>query len=130
MQPIRRRAFLTGTTAAAGLALLSAPAEADPLLRFTLPRPTGPFPVGVRRRHLVNHDRPDPWHPSAPRELMISIWYPARDDPRHRRAPYLDPLVAEAYTRDGVLGIPANRVDWTSPTTTARVDARRSAGIR
>jgi hypothetical protein len=115
-----RRSFLT-LTAAAGL-LLATPAAAATRAHFTLPRPSGPHPVGVRQRHLVQHGRADPWRPDVVRELMISIWYPAhhRDRPR---APYLDPLVARKYTTDGFLGVPSNEVDWTTPTVTARRNA-------
>lgn len=113
-----RRSFLT-LTAAAGL-LLATPAAAATRAHFTLPRPSGPHPVGVRQRHLVQHGRADPWRPDVVRELMISIWYPAhhRDRPR---APYLDPLVARKYTTDGFLGL--NEIDWTTPTVTARRNA-------
>lgn len=123
---MRRRDFLTATAAtvaATGLGLAT-PAGAEPnLIRFRLPAPTGRLAIGVTRLHLVQRGRPDPWHPSADRELMVSIWYPARDDARFARAPYLDPLVAAAYTRDGVLGLPAGRIDWAAPKTTARLDA-------
>jgi dienelactone hydrolase len=116
-----RRSFLT-LTAAAGLLLATPVAAAATRARFTLPRPTGPYPVGVRQRHLVQHGRPDPWRPEIDRELMISVWYPARDCD-HPRAPYLDPLVARKYTSDGVLGLPPNEIDWTTPTVTARRNA-------
>jgi dienelactone hydrolase len=115
-----RRGFLT-LAAATGL-LVATPAAAATLVRFTLPRPSGPYPVGVRRRHLVQHGRADPWRPGVVRELMISIWYPAHHSARPR-ATYLDPLVARKYTAEGFLGIPPNVVDWTTPTVTARRNA-------
>ena len=105
-----------------GLLLATPLAVAATRAGFTLPRPSGPHPVGVRQRHLVQRGRPDPWLPDTDRELMISIWYPARECDRPR-APYLDPLVARKYTTDGVLGLPANEIDWTTPTVTARQDA-------
>ncbi|MFL6124321.1 alpha/beta hydrolase family protein [Actinophytocola sp.] len=116
-----RRGFLT-LTAATGLLLATPRAVADTRATFTLPRPSGPHPVGVRQRHLVQRGRPDPWVPEIDRELMISIWYPAHECTRSR-APYLDPLVAQKYTTDGVLGLAPNEVDWTSPTVTARLEA-------
>ena len=117
-----RRNFLT-LTAATGLLLAAPRAAATTRATFTLPRPTGPHPVGVRQRHLVQHGRPDPWHPETDRELMISIWYPAHDRD-NAGAPYLDPLVARKYTTDGVLGLPPNEIDWTAPTVTARPNAQ------
>ena len=45
--------------------------------QFVLPAPTGPYPVGWEALHVVDPDRPDPWAPPAPRELMVSVWYPA-----------------------------------------------------
>ena len=120
---MRRRAFLAGTAAAAGLALAPTVAAATPRLRFTLPAPTGRLGVGMRRMHLVQHDRPDPWHPAHDRELMISIWYPAHDDPRCAKVSYLDPLVARHYTANGVIGLPPERIDWAGARTTARLGA-------
>ena len=42
-----------------------------------LPAPTGPFPVGSSTLPLVDHSRQDPWAPGNPRELMLSLFYPA-----------------------------------------------------
>lgn len=49
---------------------------------FQLPKPTGPFEVGMNSRHLIDESRYDS-HQNA-RELMIQIWYPAelKDDSR------------------------------------------------
>jgi predicted dienelactone hydrolase len=75
---------------AAAMALV-APAGAVPATAggagFTLPAPTGPHPVGWDELHLVDEDRPDPWVPPAPRELMVSVWYPAAAA-RGARVPY------------------------------------------
>lgn len=47
--------------------------------RLALPRPTGPYAVGRKTLHLVDHSRQDPWVPEAgARELMVSVYYPAR----------------------------------------------------
>ncbi|MFC5217682.1 alpha/beta hydrolase family protein [Streptomyces coerulescens] len=55
-----------------------------------LPRPTGPHAVGRRTLHLVDRDRPDPWVPSAgPRQLMVSMYYPARPGTGGPTAPYM-----------------------------------------
>ena len=58
--------------------------------RPVLPGPTGPFPVGTVPLHLVDRSRPDPVAgPGRHRELMVSVWYPARDVARFPRAPWL-----------------------------------------
>ncbi|WP_433243681.1 alpha/beta hydrolase family protein [Streptosporangium sp. CA-135522] len=65
----------TASTAAAGPVVLS--------------RPTGPHPVGMTSLHLVDDSRPDPWvAEEKSRELMVSLWYPARAS-HGRRAPYM-----------------------------------------
>ncbi|MEV0576139.1 alpha/beta hydrolase [Streptomyces sp. NPDC050392] len=44
-----------------------------------LPVPTGPYAVGRHTLHLVDRHRTDPWVPAAGnRELMVSVFYPAR----------------------------------------------------
>ena len=54
-------------------------APAPAVLRPTLPPPTGNPHIGVVPLHLVDRSRPDPWVSSQPvRELMVSVWYPAR----------------------------------------------------
>ncbi|MDI9836174.1 MULTISPECIES: alpha/beta hydrolase family protein [unclassified Streptomyces] len=55
-----------------------------------LPRPTGPYGVGRDTLHLVDTGRPDPWVPSAgPRQLMVSLSYPARRGTGGPTAPYM-----------------------------------------
>jgi predicted dienelactone hydrolase len=77
------RHFLAGLVMAA---VLVAPAQAEPDV-LVLPAPTGPHPVGVRQLHLVDTARLDPWVPTGPRELMVSVWYPAAAA-RGARVPY------------------------------------------
>ncbi|MFI5783720.1 alpha/beta hydrolase family protein [Nocardia sp. NPDC051570] len=52
-----------------------------------LPAPTGPFAVGRNVVHLVDTARKDPWIPAQPRELMVSMYYPAQQG-GGQRAPY------------------------------------------
>jgi dienelactone hydrolase len=66
-------AVVTGIAVAMGLV---GPAAADED-RLVLPAPTGRHAVGWGELHLVDHDRTDPWVPTGPRELMVSVWYPA-----------------------------------------------------
>jgi predicted dienelactone hydrolase len=56
---------------------------------FSLPKPTGPYPVGTRIIYLkdssrIEHEGP---HPGTPRELIVQIWYPAAPSKNHL-APY------------------------------------------
>jgi hypothetical protein len=58
--------------------------------RAQLPRPTGPHSVGRGTLHLVDTERPDPWVPSAgARQLMVSMYYPARPGAGGPTAPYM-----------------------------------------
>jgi len=67
----------------------AAPATPGPA-RLRLPAPTGPHPVGTVALHLIDHARPDPVAgPGHYRELMASVWYPARDAGRHPRARWM-----------------------------------------
>lgn len=88
---------LSGTaTADTRASTESKPTLTKPTLR--LPDPGGPFPVGTKDLHLVDHDRPDPWAPTPrPRELMAQVWYPAV--PLGAHAEYGDSAAAEAYAK-------------------------------
>ncbi|MFD3522443.1 alpha/beta hydrolase family protein [Streptomyces sp. NPDC058653] len=90
-----------------------------------IPRPTGPFAVGRDIRHLVDDERRDPWVPTAgARELMVSMYYPARRDGSGTRAPYLTAAEAQALLKsqqlEGVVDV--ERVTGTR--TNARTGAR------
>ncbi|NUT10612.1 MAG: alpha/beta hydrolase, partial [Nonomuraea sp.] len=68
---------LTVSTAMAASPATAASSTDD--ARIAIPRPTGPYEVGRDTLHLVDADRRDPWAPSArARELMVSMYYPAR----------------------------------------------------
>jgi dienelactone hydrolase len=99
-------------TSLAGAALLVAAPVAAAQVTFTLPQPSG---VGTTSIHLVDQGRADPWKPDRKRELMISVWYPARDTNRHPRAPWATPglgPVIDAFMSDPVVGIPSGAVNW------------------
>ncbi|MFF9010627.1 hypothetical protein ACF087_33145 [Streptomyces goshikiensis] len=75
------------TAVAAGLAraapgTLAPPAAAGPApagqaARLELPRPTGALALSRDTLHLVDRDRKDPWVPTADREWLLSLYYPA-----------------------------------------------------
>lgn len=62
-----------GTSVAA-----DAPTAAESRTAVELPRPTGRFSVGQETLHLVDDSRTDPWAQSGPRELMVTMRYPAQ----------------------------------------------------
>jgi dienelactone hydrolase len=103
----------------------ASPAAASPGAPVRLPAPSGRPEIGTMSVHLVDRSRTDPWAPSAAyRELMISLWYPARPSGR-QFARYMQPGAAEVF--DAVAapgkGIPPGRIDWRAVRTHARAGA-------
>jgi predicted dienelactone hydrolase len=94
-----------------------------------LPAPTGPRPVGTTSLHLKDVSRQDPWVPSAgARELMVSLWYPAKS-PGARRARYVTPKESELLlTSSGVTDVPPDVLSRTR--TNAYLDAEPAGGTR
>ncbi|MEU8184909.1 acetylhydrolase [Micromonospora sp. NPDC049044] len=84
-------ALATGISVPLGIAGRATAAATDPgLVRLSLPAPTGPYRVGTVPLHLVDRSQPDPLAgPGRYRELMVSLWYPARDVRRHPLAPWM-----------------------------------------
>jgi len=127
---LTRRHLLSAALAAGVAAPFVAPGAglaATGPVRLTLPGPTGPYPVGMVPLHLTGHSRPAPGDgPPRPRELMVSVWYPAQAGGHHPRAQWLAPaalralLEAYGYAGDTVV----------TPSTAARVGApvRRNGG--
>jgi predicted dienelactone hydrolase len=101
-------AALATSAAPAALARAAAPAATATPLQPTLPAPTGPDVVGTVSLHLVQAGRPDPWVPGRTRELMISLWYPARHAGRYPAAPYMEPGAWASLEHNQ--GIPASVV--------------------
>ncbi|MFC3986549.1 alpha/beta hydrolase family protein [Streptosporangium jomthongense] len=82
------------------MALTLAGCGSTPPQRLTIPKPTGPHPVGTVSVHLVDQSRSDPWKGSGrKRELMVSLWYPARDTQAHPIAPWMPKAAAEQYLK-------------------------------
>lgn len=95
---------------------------------LALPAPTGPYPVGVVSRHLVDEGRADPWVPSERRELMVSVWYPAVVS-RRPLAPYVSPAEsALIFETLKVTGVPPEVLS--TVVTHARAGAPRRPGLR
>ncbi len=104
--------------------------------RLVLPAPSGAFPVGTVALHLVDRARRDPWVPKRPRELMVSVLYPARDVARHPVAPQMGRNAAGHF--DTSLGTPVHQgwgikpgtVDWAATPTHAHEGAPAAEGRR
>jgi predicted dienelactone hydrolase len=75
MNRVLRAILVVAVAVSAVLLPVSANASGD--VSLALPRPTGPFPVGLTTLHLRDESRADPWVPEERRELMVSVWYPA-----------------------------------------------------
>jgi dienelactone hydrolase len=95
---VTRRSVLAAVLGASAAAAIGPrPAAAADPARAILPPPTGPCPVGTVPLHLVDASQPDPVRgPAYHRELMASVWYPARDAMRYPRAPWMLPAPLQA----------------------------------
>ncbi|CAM3811375.1 hypothetical protein KIPE111705_26215 [Kibdelosporangium persicum] len=126
---MKRRALLAG----AGVALLGSgvPAAAATAVTPALVPPTGPHDIGRVDLHLVDRTRCDPWLPKRPyRELMVSVWYPARTVRRCPLARYQSPLVAKEYQRLTLASVPRKVLDWSGIRTHAHQGAPVLPGRR
>ncbi|MFI6291508.1 lipase [Nonomuraea sp. NPDC050790] len=104
---------------------LDSPGGAGAAVRVALPAPGGPYRVGTVAVRLVDRSRRDPLVRSKPyRELMVSLWYPARDA-TGPVAPHMAPLAAADWDRHSAppMGIKAGAVDWAATATHARTGA-------
>ncbi len=103
---------------------------ADPVPEtLRLPRPTGRHAVGRDTLHLVDRSRTDPWVPQAgARELMVSMYFPARRGTGAGRAPYMTAPEAKAMLEGQRLDgkVPVDTV--TSVRANARTGARPVGG--
>ncbi|MFJ9829406.1 acetylhydrolase [Streptomyces sp. NPDC101160] len=124
-----RRTVLTGALLGTAAALLPGIAQAAPAPRLPelrLPAPTGPHPVGLRTVHLTDPSRTDPWA-GGPREVMLTVLYPARTVRGCPRVPQLTPAAAQVFAELAPLvhpGLPAaGAVDWGAVLTHGHLDA-------
>ena len=60
-----------------------------PVFRF--PQPSGPYEIGTWTYHWTDTSRPEIFsaNPNARRELMVQIWYPAKQGSASTHTPYL-----------------------------------------
>lgn len=83
---------------------------------FTLPKPTGSHAIGTTELHLVDKDRLDPWVKGVKRELMVSVWYPAKKGSKGKIAPYMQPKTADSLDHNVApsMGLKPGQIDWSS----------------
>ncbi|MGK5630253.1 alpha/beta hydrolase [Streptomyces sp. URMC 123] len=100
-------------------------------LTVRLPAPTGRHRIGVTTLHLVDPRRRDPWDARIPvREVMATVFYPARTVHGRPVAPQMTPDAAAAF---GELvpavrpGMPATGVNWAATATHAHAGAPAQA---
>jgi len=88
-----------GASSAAGgpdgsAATVAGPASGAPspgVVRLSIPRPTGPHPVGVRSTFLHDPARTEPTT-GGPRAIPVRVWYPAEEQ-HGPPAPYFSAAV-------------------------------------
>jgi predicted dienelactone hydrolase len=58
---------------------------------FHFPKPGGPYAIGTLTYHWIDTSRPELFttDPTAPRELIAQVWYPAKKKPSAPGAPYI-----------------------------------------
>ncbi|CAM5272207.1 alpha/beta hydrolase [Streptomyces abikoensis] len=139
-----RRTVITSTLAATAGALFAggaaAPAAARPRtaaadgITLRLPAPTGPYRIGVTHLYLADRSRRDPLEPGIPvREVMASVFYPARTVRGCPLAPQMSAGAAADFGADGRRGhpaLPAAGVNWAATLTHAHTGAPADAARR
>lgn len=95
----------------------------DELTVSTFPPPTGPYAIGTVTYHWVDEDRPEisAADADARRELMVQVWYPAKETPASPRAPYIPEADAVAPALARFLGVSGSTFDPLKDVTTNAV---------
>ncbi|WP_367135496.1 MULTISPECIES: alpha/beta hydrolase [Streptomyces] len=141
--PADRRTVITSALAATAGALLAGGAAAPAAARarttadgvtLRLPAPTGPYRTGAVALYLVDRSRRDPLEPRIPvREVMATVFYPARTVGDRPRAPQMTAGAAADFGADGRRShpeLPASGVDWAATTTRSRTGPPADAARR
>ncbi|MEE3851255.1 hypothetical protein VZC37_12980 [Gordonia sp. LSe1-13] len=108
----------------------AATAVARPSGTTILPTPAGPHPVGRTILRLIDHDRPDPWHPDRRRELMVTVSYPATAADSHPLGHYVSQVFGAAVSRylTQTLAVPTRAENYVGLRTNAHDGAPVAAG--
>ena len=87
------KAWIVGLGIGLGVLALAVSAAVSIVLPvFHFPKPTGPYAIGTLTYHWVDTSRPELFtpDPNDHRQLMAQVWYPAKEEPSARRAPYIE----------------------------------------
>jgi predicted dienelactone hydrolase len=76
--------------------------------------PTGPYAIGSVQLHLVDHSRRDPWT-GRPRELMVSVWYPASSAGRFPSAPWMPQVAGALFLNQLISSLPTTGPNTAPP---------------
>ncbi|MEU8438340.1 alpha/beta hydrolase [Streptomyces sp. NPDC029216] len=93
-----------------------------------LPAPTGRFAVGSEDLHLVDRSRTDPWAHTGPRELMVTLRYPAQRGTGRAPAPYMSTEEARLILADKGLDKIIDPAAFAATRAHARVGAHPAVG--
>jgi predicted dienelactone hydrolase len=119
--PPANRVIASVGVALVGLALVVSIALPIVLPVFHFPRATGSYQIGTVTYHWVDTTRHELFRtdPSAHRELMVQIWYPARANSSAVHAPYVQDAAALSPALARVLHLPGFALDHFKYVTTA-----------
>jgi predicted dienelactone hydrolase len=108
----------------------AATAATYPPVTIDVPAPTGPGKIGTIELHLVDRAREDASAPGGSRELMVSVWYPARSGGEGPVAKYMPPKTSAAVNPDlsKTLGVRDPVFDFARSETHARVGVPAEVG--
>lgn len=123
MTVFRRLVTLVAALLLASATTSAAASEPQPLATVNLPAPTGPHAIGTVSLRLVDQSRVDPWGvaPGQPRQLMISVWYPARNTADFPVVPMMQPGAAAGFDQANSLQVPPGKVNWAATRTHAHL---------
>jgi dienelactone hydrolase len=102
-----------------------------PPTKIHVPVPTGPDKIGTIELHLVDQNRDDASAPGGKRELMVSVWYPARPRAEGPLAKYMPPKTADVLSHSlakAAFGLNDPVFDFAGSDTQARVGVPAELG--
>jgi len=119
---LTRRSFLAAGAIglgfpASGWGATSAADRERVRLQLKLFAPTGQYAIGTVQLHLVDHSRRDPWT-RRPRELMVSVWYPAANAGRYPSAPWMPQAAGALFLNELISSLPTTGPNTTPPGST------------